>query len=255
MKRLILLLFLALNIHNSCSASASQELFVQAAELYKENKFAQAQELYEKISDKSSRVYYNLGNCFYKQKKYGHALLNWRKAENNWGFFNRSELLRNIALVKEVSSQNLGTKQEKQEQSPITNFVLGMKNLTASTVSFIRSIPLLFLQIIFLILWFVMFVLMRFLYRKKQRVIIVSLFVFLVVSGSGLALKYGINARHYGVVLNKSSLMSGPGQGYQILGELSEAQEVMIQKKSGDYCKIKIYNQIGWVACKNIGLI
>jgi len=100
--------------------------------------------------------------------------------------------------------------------------------------------------------WFIIFALLRFLYRKKQRIIIVTLFTFLVMSGSMLAMKYGLNARRYGVILNKTSLLSGPGNAYQVLGELSEAQEVIIKKQSGDYCKVTIHNQIGWIACKDL---
>jgi len=263
MKRLKLLLILvlnilALNIINECCATSQEDLFVQANEFYKQNKFAQAQELYEKIPDKSSRVYYNLGNCFYKQNKYGHALLNWRKAEHDWGLFNRSELLRNIALVRKVSGAHQEGSKDKgvlAEQNPVQKLVLGVKDLTASMVSLIRSTPLLFLQIIFLVMWFAMFALLRFLYRNKYRITIIGLFVVLVISGSVLAMKYGLNSRHYGVVLNQASLLSGPGPAYQILGSLEQAEEVSVQKQSGDYCKIHVNSQIGWVACKDIGIV
>ena len=265
MKRLTILLILVLNIVSFCSATSQEELFMQANELYKQNNFAQAQEVYEKIADKSSRVYYNLGNCFYKQNKFGHALLNWRKAEHDWGFFNRSELLRNIALVKKVptrqsfsdggSAGTLDKKQENQESNPVQKLVLSVKNLTASTISFIRSTPLLFLQILFLTIWFAMFALLHFLYRNKYRILIIGLFVLLVLSGSILAMKYGLNSRNYGVVFEKTSLLSGPGQAYQILGSLEQAEEIIVQKQSGDYCKINVNSQIGWVACKNIGIV
>jgi len=284
MKRLILVCILALQTLQSNLAASSldpvaprdakhrlegsqEDLFAQANELYKKNNYTQAQDLYEKIADKNSRVYYNLGNCFYKQQKYGQALLNWRKAEHDWGIFNRSELLQNIALVKKTGahpavSGQTGARPEgskdrsaQTESNPVQKLVVSIKNLTASILSFIRSVPLLFLQIIFLGIWFVLFGLLRFLYHNKQRILITILFLLLITTGSVLALKYGLNSRSYAIVLTNTSLLSGPGDAYQVLGSITETEEVIIQKKSGDYCKINIDGKIGWVACKNIGII
>src|SRR5579862_4199744 len=151
MKRLKIILIVVLQIVRFCYATHQEDLFVQANELYKQGKFAQAQELYEKIPEKSSRVYYNLGNCFYKQNKYGYALANWRKAEHDWGFFNRSELLRNIMLVKKLSGAHPeGSKDMSalSELNPAQKFMLTIKVFSASIVSFIRATPLLFLQIL-----------------------------------------------------------------------------------------------------------
>jgi len=254
MKRLLIFLFVMVSMVNA-GALTDQELFVQANEFYKAGKCKEAQELYEKISDKSSRVYYNLGNCAYKQGKYGYALLNWRRAEADWGLFNRAELVRNIALVKKMVGGIESNAQQPEQQNPVQRLMLGLHGLKNATVSFIRSTPLLFLQILFLIVWFIIFAVSRFLYRKKQGMVILGLFFLLVSIGSALAVKYGLSMRQYGVILHKSSLMSGPGEGYHALGEIAEAQEVVIQKQSADYCKVKVHGQIGWLKCKNVGTV
>lgn len=242
MKRFVSTLIIIVSCMYVCHA-ADSDLFTQANTLYKQGRFQAAQETYEKITEKSSRVFYNLGNCYYKQDKYGYALLYWRKAEHDWGLFNRAELLRNIALVKKVAAGGVDPK----EINPLQKLIIEAKNAKAALVSLVRSTPLLFLQILFLIIWILIFSTLRFLHRKKLRIVMVGLFMLFVVSASALAVKYGLSFRQYGVMVQKGSLLSGPGEGYQTLGSIAEAQEVVIQKTSGEYCKIKVHGQIGWM--------
>ena len=61
------ILFLILFIANTISAQSVDDLFSSANDLYKNEKFEQAIELYKKIESKglaSSDLYYNLGNCY-----------------------------------------------------------------------------------------------------------------------------------------------------------------------------------------------
>lgn len=60
-----------------------QYAFIQGNILYKENKYPQAIEKYESIITQgieSGNLYYNLGNCYFKEGELGKALLNYERA-------------------------------------------------------------------------------------------------------------------------------------------------------------------------------
>lgn len=66
-------------------AQSAPELYKTAGQHYKANEFEQAATAYEKILVQGYRtpeVYYNLGNCYYKLKNTGKAILNFERAHN-----------------------------------------------------------------------------------------------------------------------------------------------------------------------------
>ncbi|MFH1832192.1 MAG: hypothetical protein ABH827_05345 [bacterium] len=228
-----------------------QEQFAQANELYKQTKFDAAYNLYKQIPEKNAQVYYNMGNCAYKLNKLGYALLYWKRAENDWGLFNRSELQSNIALVKD--------KLKKTQHEPkrigtnrIVHAIPLVGPLKNATLSIVRTTPLIWLQLLFLIIWFFLFVSLRYLYAHKQKAIITFLFLIIAICGSTLVIKYNMRSRIYGIVVNpRSSLLSGPGDTYQTILQLPEGSSGKIHKHSDGYYKITIHGQIGWINQKN----
>jgi tetratricopeptide (TPR) repeat protein len=245
-------IFVMLVMVSSCVFGGEQDatLFGQANAYYKQGKFDQALEAYSQIADKNSQVYFNLGNCAFKLKRHGYALLYWRKAERDWGIFNRQELLENISLVRKTTTES---DQSVVRQGPIFAMLHAIQNWKNNCASLIRATPLLIFQVLFLLMWLFLFGFLRMLYRKKHTILIWCLFFLMASSGSLLVLKYSFNFRTFGVVVSqKVSLFSGPGENYQRLGTLPEAQELVIQRESDDYYKIKIGRQIGWVNKKYI---
>jgi tetratricopeptide (TPR) repeat protein len=77
------ILFLLLIIANTISAQNADELFSSANDLYKNEKFEKAIELYKQIESQglsSSELYYNLGNSYYKINKVGPSIYYLEKA-------------------------------------------------------------------------------------------------------------------------------------------------------------------------------
>lgn len=248
----VLFSMLTLNSQNQDFTSLdSQEIFVQANSLYKAGKFEQAIDLYKSIPDKSAYAYYNLGNSAYQLEKYGFAMLYWRKAEKLWGFFNRDELIDNITLLQEkIRILNSGI---EKKRSPITLSFIKIKNVI---MSWLRSFPLILLQFFFLLLWLFLFIYLRFLFKKRQKLVIATLFGFIAFFGIILAARHNIESRTYGVITNRSTPMrSGPGESFQTLINLNQAQEVVIQKESGNFYKVKIFWQTGWIDKDHAGII
>ncbi len=220
--------------------SSYQDLFYRANNLYKEGKFEEAKRLYSEIPNKTSQINYNLGNCSYKLGQFGYALLYWRRAELEWGIFNKGELLSNIFLLK---NKLFGVEKNYR----------GLEKVKDRILSFVKSVSLLAIQLIFLILWIFLFLYLKYLYKRRQQLIIVVLFILIAIVGVILTTRYTFDARRQAVVVSKSAkLLSGPGEAFQVLGVVAEAKEVIIKRISGDYLKIKIKGQIGWVSANLI---
>jgi len=244
MPTVVLLLLLFTNL----SAMGDNKLiFEQANNLYRECKYEQAMELYSKIQDKNAVVNYNLGNCEYKLNKLGLAHLYWRRAEKNWGIFNRTELLNNLSLLKEKLNEQENVADGKDAKSE--NVLKSLRNIKLQITSFIRATPLFSLQIVFLSLWLFLVISMRNLFRRRKKLLIGTLFTFIAIFGLMLISKYNFEYRRSGIVITSDAkLLSGPGENYQVLGFVTQAKEVTIQKKSSDFYKIKINGQIGWIS-------
>ncbi len=217
-------------------------VFEKANALYKEGKYEDAMELYKKIPDKSAAVNYNLGNCAYKLNRFGFAHLYWRRAEKDWGFFGRTDLLNNIKLLRE----QLKTPKTDAQKDDV---LIKAKNLQFNITSFIRGTPLYCFQIVFLFFWIFLFVFIRNLLICKKRLLIGILFTFIAISGLMLVSKYNFEYKQFGIVtVNNTKLLSGPGDNFQVLSFVQEAKEVIIQKTSSGFYKIKIDGLIGWVS-------
>ncbi|MCK4265193.1 tetratricopeptide repeat protein [Candidatus Babeliales bacterium] len=231
----LLFLFSSLNL----TAVNYQERFLQANEYYKEGKVEEAFNLYNSIPKKSGIINYNLGNCAYKQKKYGLALAYWKKAEKHWGIWNKSDLRHNISTVEQKVLPRSYTDR-------LTTFLAKFKN---EVFSYLISVPLSVLQILFLALWLFLFVYLKFLYRNKHKILIILLFLLIAIFGTLLAIRYSLEFRRYGVVVKpQAQLLSGPDNRFSVLGELPEVLEVVISKELNGYYKIKFDGGIGWIS-------
>ncbi len=222
------------------------EIFLYGNELYKKGDYREALKQYEQIQHKNSQVFYNMGNCAYKLNKLGHALLYWRKAEHNWGFSGRDELLKNIKLVKKELSSDAPDKK-------ISGIKKASETLSNHVISLITAIPLLWLQLAVLLMWLFLFLYLHYLHRKGRALIIACLFFFLAIAAGMLTFKYALNFRQYGVVVSKQgTLRAGPGDTYKILGEVSQGDEMQISKKIDNFYKITARGTIAWISEKEL---
>lgn len=225
----------------------SQTLFNQANELYKKGAYAEAYQHYLQIPDKTSSVHYNLGNCAFKLNKLGYALAHWRRAEKDWGLWGREELLKNIDLVKNQVSE-IKVTDDEQEQSFLHALLDWARATKNSFFSLIRALPLLYLQLFVLLFWIILFVSIRYLYKKGHKVIVSVLFFFLAISAIMLAFKYNfMHKERIIVIVPSAELSSGPGKNFTVLSHLPEAQEADILKESGGFFKIRVNGQLGWI--------
>lgn len=241
---LFILSFLVITTQTLMGASTNyQEMFFKANELYKEGKFQQAQALYQAIPNPGPHVHYNLGNCAFKLGHPGYALVHWRRAEKNWGLFNRSELLNNIAMVKKTIKNS-----DTSQDSPLERMKNNVDGFKGAVISLVRAMPLFMLQLIFLLLWALAFLYLRYLYKKRHKTIIILLFGANLFWGILLAIRYNFECHEHGIVVaQQTDLMSGPGKSYQVLSTLPETTQVLIKGTSDGFYKVKTKGIIGWI--------
>lgn len=222
----------------------NREVFLQANNLYKQGDFKSAYKFYKKISNPGAQVNYNLGNCAYKLGDFGYSMLYWKRAEKDWGFFSRSELIQNIDLLKQKISG------KRIIKNKLFEFFRFYKNYS---LSLLRSAPLFAVQILFLIFWIICFFYIRFLFKRKKKFLITILFIFMAILGGLFVLRYSLDFKHYGITISKEAkVLSGPGDSFQMLDVLPQTTQVRIQRISDDYYKIKFQRLIGWVSQKDV---
>lgn len=249
MVRLLVVLCVSILVPNMACATNYREIFFKANDLFKEGKYEQAYDLYEKIPNKSSRVHYNLGVCAYKLGKKGYALAHWRRAEKDWGLFNRVELLNNIDLVLSKDAAHDGDKDTASAVTPKER----LDRFSNKIVSAVRATPLLWLQLLFLFLWIFAFVYLRYWYKQRQKFLIVIVFFAIVVSGMLLAIRYNFDLRQHGIVVTQhAAVYSGPGDNYQKLTTFTETNQVLIKGESDGFYKVKQKGVIGWLDKKTV---
>lgn len=221
------------------------ERFDRAGELYKQDKVEEAYLLYKEISQPTARVYFNMGNCAFKLKKFGHALWHWRQAECRWGLFDRDDLYQNLDIIQNKLQASKGKPVAKVSKKFFERFS-----------GVVHAIPLWVIQFFFLIGWTLLFVFVKSLLKKKKRGLLLMLFSWLVVFGGLLMYNQAYVLHPRAIVIESGvTLYSGPSTTYQKIGVLPEGCEVRVDKQRQDFCKIKKKNLTGWVVRNSLGFI
>lgn len=222
------------------------ERFERAGQEYTQMHYQQAYDLYQEISAPTATIYFNMGNCAFKLGLNGKALWHWRQAEERWGLSSREDLRMNLALVHE----KLGHEAEK-------NGVLQAGRSVVKTVlSTASGMPLMLVQVQFLLFWTLLFVFVRKFLKQKQHLIIMALCTGVFLNGGLLIYRQIRGMYAHAIVLDKKmTLYAGPGTTYQHIGALVEGREVRIDRQRQDFYKIRAKEQTGWVERKALGVI
>jgi tetratricopeptide (TPR) repeat protein len=216
-----------------------------ANRFYKENKYDQAVEAYEKLVTsgfESGALYYNLGNSYFKKGELGRALLNYERAKL---FIPHDSDLRSNY-----------------------DFVRGALNVSAqynSEIFIWRWLDRLFdgvgmngLAMLVSVLWISILVLMSavlFMPVLKQYAapLAVILAVFLIICSTALVRKIGYYERGAIVVASEVEAKFEPGNSATTFFKLTEGNSVLVLDRSSDWVKIlRPDSKIGWVPASSI---
>lgn len=243
MKKLsFLLIIICLFIINQQAIYATtptpQEQFLQANEHYKQQEFDKALAGYQAIPNKSSYVFYNMGNCTCQLGNLGQALAYWRTAQRNWCFLQGTELVDNIATVKVQLYKRMPDEVVKKATAPL-------QQLQEKIRTWAHGWSLLILQLFVLFSWLLLILGTRFT-RRAMTYARLPLIFLLAASSVLLAVKYHVQGQAYVVMSKDTKLLSGPDTSYHLVKNLYEGQEGIIAGQSGSFYKITIDGSTGW---------
>ncbi len=207
------------------------ELFLQANQLYAQNDYVKAHDMYEKINNKGHAVWYNMGVCNYQLKNWANARLCWERARN--GASQRG--LRDIQRNQQLLDQQLNS----DEQS-------GSFKVVNTLSIFIESSSLLFLQLLLLILLYCFFFLSR---RRMVGFFYVFCLGIAVCTASLFVIKkYSVLNKIPAVVMqSKVSMYAGPDVRYHVIDNLVLARVVYVKQQLDDWYKVSSGEKTGWV--------
>lgn len=223
-----------------------QELFLRANKLYKEREYEKALQAYTSMPEKSSAVWYNSGNCLYHLGKYVDALVAFKRAQNGASKLQRKAIDYNIERTLDA----LGI---PHLSVPYT------QQIYAYFLRILATIPLLFLQLLFLFFLYATVVCLHYMDRSRKWLRVggvLFLSSFTLLCGMALAVKYYDARYEHGIVIQKSgSIFVGPDKKYDVSGALMLGDELVILEKRTEWYKVKKGNLFGWVPVEVVAKI
>jgi uncharacterized protein YgiM (DUF1202 family) len=115
----------------------------------------------------------------------------------------------------------------------------------------LRSIGLFWLQIFFLIAWFLLlFFIKKYKHGTKYKSLWLGLSLCLtIVTGVILGLKYHSNSQRRGIIMKQAvSLFAGPDEQYHVVGALEKGAQVFVHEQRSSWCKVSHATGSGWLA-------
>ena len=223
-------------------------LFQKGNEAYEAGEFDQAVEEYQKIVGlgiKNSKVFYNLGNVYFRKNQLGKAILSYRRALS---LDPRDEdSMANLEFAKLFTLDKI----EEQKVNPFSNLLHWFLDLWSTDELTIFVSLSYCLSIVFGIL---------ILFTRSKRALLWGLTIFLlvfVVSSSSLAAKLYFNSIESGVVIAaQAQVRSGPGEDYTLQFTGHEGLEFQISGESEDWYRILLPNGVrGWIPKETVEIV
>ena len=229
------------------AADVPQDRFDQANQLYEEGKYPEALNQYLEIEKAAShwKVFYNMGNCYYKLDQPVRAKIYYLKARRLEPF--EPSIQKNIEIV----NQQLKDKVPTSQPDFISRLLMRIESILSLNI---LSITLLLLVVIFN--GFVLLLIKK----GKNRFILygVSFSLILVLFFTGYHIhrvnKY--NRRDTAVIIKEDAqLRSGPGENNTVLFKVNPGLEVKIidQGVNKKWLQVSASSEIaGWIEAESL---
>lgn len=227
-----------------------QPLFGKACDLYESGDFASAEASLETIRASGVRnatVYYNLGNCYYKQGQMGRAVVNYRRALILAP--RDGDARANLDLIR--SSVGGGD----------TTAAYGLAVASALPVRLFSPKQLQFLFYVAYYFGAAFFLGTLFLRERSRRISIYGFVLSVVVAGLAFGFSRYVEARFTSsaeavVVVDRAGLKSGPGPAFDEISTLPDGLELRQRARSGIWVEVQLpTGEVGWVREKDIETI
>jgi len=239
-----LLLGLALSLPARADSGAWAALFAQANQRYEAGDFAGAAALYEQIvraGGDDGRVYYNLGNAYFKAGQLGKAVLSYERA-------------RRLLPRDEDIQANLAFARSQVKGGPV------LPNSGAAWEAIGRlhdglrpdEKAWLALGLYLLVVGCGLIALFAWRWRRPASIAAVVLGVLLLATlvSFGIGVYEQERVNHAIVVASQAAVYSGPGESYLLETTLGEGNAVVVEETRGAWCRLSLAGNLqGWAAC------
>ena len=243
MKQLYILLLLIVVSFGSFADNA-EELLRKGNKHYANDDFPEAIESYKKVLEnekESAELYFNMGNAFFRLKKFPEARLYYEKAKLLKP--NDPDINNNLNIVKEYTGDEIKAVPEfflTRWRKTITNWLTAKNWVYLSIASFI-------------IFTFFVGVFFTSIYASRKKMAFTAGILFFILSMVSVSFGYSQNSRmmdyKHAIVFDSSvTVRSGPSQGSNRLFVLHEGTKVKIREKTDKWYEIQIANgEVGWL--------
>ncbi|AOW18047.1 hypothetical protein LPB03_11545 [Polaribacter vadi] len=245
-------LFLLLIIANSVVAQNAESLFSTANDLYKNNKYEEAIELYKKIETQgmiSSELYYNLGNSYYKLNKVGPSIYYYEKALKINPL--NEDVQNNLVFAKRLALDNI----EELPKTVFQKFKINYLQKLSYNQWAMILVGFSFLGSFFFLLFYFAHT------PSKKRFYFVSFslsFIFLFITLFITLNQYSFykNNKEAIVFAEKTEVRNAPTFNSEEVFTLHEGTKVIVLDAIDNWKKIKLADgKIGWIIANEIKLI
>jgi tetratricopeptide (TPR) repeat protein len=237
----IITLSIVLCLSSNVFAQSPSQLYTTANALYKSNQFEQAAASYEKVLMQgyhTPEVYYNLGNCYFKLKKTGKAVLNFERAHK-------------LAPEDEDIAHNLKLAQLKAVDKLIPVPQLGIVTSWNNFLSSQSSKGWGVFALVFLWASLVVFAIYYFLFKNSLLFALCSLLFIFSVATVSLAFKQS-NAEENSceaiLLVENVNVKSAPDANGTDLFAIHEGIKFQLLDHVGSWTKIRLADgKVGWI--------
>ena len=195
----------------------------------------------------NGRIYYNLGNIYFRMNDIGRAILNYRKAEQY--IPNDTNLRQNLTYAREKRIDKI---EEKQKTKVLKTLFFWHYDLSVKT-------RIMLFTIFFGILW--LSAGLRIFFKRPFLFwgIMVSAFISIIMSGSLVAEEYTLKQIRPGVILSaETTARKGNSETYEpsFKDPLHAGTEFNLLEDRGDWYQVELLDsRTCWVSSEDVGLI
>ena len=242
-------LFSVFCLPNAVAAEdAAVALYNRAGEAYGKEWYEEAAGLYEeilKMGVRDGRVYYNLGNAYFKAGHLGKAILSYERARR---LLPRDEDVKaNLRFVRLLKVD----KEPPVEHNAVVRFVLNLYD-AFSLNGLTRAVSGLYMLIVLSVIGWI------FRGARFRSIFVTGFIVFgvaLVPIGGALAFKIHaeVFVKEAIVMVDALDARSGPGEEYTKIFTVHEGTKVTVERRDGDWTLVRLRSGIGgWIERKGI---
>lgn len=251
LSQIIIVLFL-IAISSSAYAQNAAEMFKKANKAYEEANYDTAAILFEQIvqtNNVAPELYYNLGNCYYRQNKIAKAILNYERALLLAP--NDEEIIHNLEKA------NLKVSQKVEAINPFFLHVWMQKIRDLFSVKTWTSLSLVFFGAFLIFLSLFIFSAKISLRKPALYLSFLMLFLFAVSFSFGIYHKKTIVNHREAIIMAQSvTAQSTPNEHGTELFTLHEGLKVKIKDVRENWVEIQLLDgKIGWLPVSAIELI